>query len=900
MSLEFLNDLIWWAVGSGGFTLGFINKILGGGGGNNPKYPIKQIKKAATAPIRGAQKDAYGTKDPGTIQKVGNKFAVVTEDGRTLKTFNKKDKAQEFINNRKGDPKTGKPLVAEVDRLAGDLETKINEQADALGRAVTEQEQIVLDRLDAIKTDFNNRQEGLDETLTSDINSALGEFEQAVSLLNETDRAEFNSLVSDFRGIVDRTEQGLRSEVDAAIEDYEGKTTETLAGFDRDSKTLADEFDAASRAETDKFSATTKELDDRLRGDTEKQDARFREETLAEIAAQDNRGDGIIGRFDTESKDLARLYRDDTEATTSRFERDSKTLGDTFLSMSGTSTADYNKRLEDALDLSPERLNIFTQASDFIAKAALQTRMDMLATADPRALELSAIADENAAAMMSGRISADVQANLARSSAMRALSGGFGASSAMGQGLAARDLGLTSLDLMRQGTQMYDAQRRLNYDTRVAGVAEGAGANAGQLLANDQTVRRQGASDLLTAETDRNRAFYDTSQRSLAEALGQRNTASANFLTESQAALRARQQSELLQLNTVAQNRLNVFDASNRNALTTLAGLYESGRADAGTLLNANRGTIESGRNFRQDSNRTVLGGTLAMQDTVRADKIGLANNIFSNRMASESNIFQGGLTNLANRTNRNLGVASTGLATRGSLAEQLYNTNTANLRQQMGTDASAAEMLYRTNIDTAGNMANLRIGGAQSLAEAGINTRTNAFNAVQTARNNAAGDVVQAYQNKYTQDLARAGERNAGIGSLIGMGGSVIGGALGAIAGSAAGPMGTMAGMSIGSTLGGMAGSTAAGQMGYGGYTGGAQGAQTGSSMMGFLGGLGQSAGGGLNSAGFYGGQTAAANAYNVAPSKLSYQSSSGLGGLFGSGSAGGYYYNPSGSYRT
>lgn len=61
-----------------------------------------------------------------------------------------------------------------------------------------------------------------------------------------------------------------------------------------------------------------------------------------------------------------------------------------------------------------------------------------------------------------------------------------------------------------------------------------------------------------------------------------------------------------------------------------------------------------------------------------------------------------------------------------------------------------------------------------------------------------------------------------------------------------------------------------------------------------------GSAAGGGLNSSGFYGSKLAGANAYGVAPNQLSQQSSTGLGGFMGMGKQGGYYYNPSGAYRS
>lgn len=60
-------------------------------------------------------------------------------------------------------------------------------------------------------------------------------------------------------------------------------------------------------------------------------------------------------------------------------------------------------------------------------------------------------AGQNIGAALKGELPADVQAQIQRSTAGRALTGGFGASSGFGRALTARDLGLTSLQLQNQG-----------------------------------------------------------------------------------------------------------------------------------------------------------------------------------------------------------------------------------------------------------------------------------------------------------------------------------------------------------------------------------------------------------------------------------------------------------------
>jgi hypothetical protein len=244
---------------------------------------------------------------------------------------------------------------------------------------------------------------------------------------------------------------------------------------------------------TDDFRAAMSLLDAEDRAEFQGQLKSFEADAARLTAEFDKRASDTIAAGDVEQKQ----FLDD-------YETKGISLGDRYLEATGAAKTEFDSEWLKSLDLTPERLSTFTQAADFLSRAAVDTRAAMIDAADPRARELSAIADENAAAMMSGRISADMQANLARSSAMRALQGGFGASSEMGRGLSARDLGLTAMDLRAQGTQDYERQRALNFNTRVVGLQ----ADAGSLLTNDMSARQRQALTnyevgLKTAESDR-------------------------------------------------------------------------------------------------------------------------------------------------------------------------------------------------------------------------------------------------------------------------------------------------------------------------------------------------------------------------------------------------------------
>jgi hypothetical protein len=84
--------------------------------------------------------------------------------------------------------------------------------------------------------------------------------------------------------------------------------------------------------------------------------------------------------------------------------------------------------------------------------AAEQSQLEaQLRRAIPGYDQLIQQAGKNIGSALRGEVSQDVASQLQRSSAGRALSGGYGAGSGVGRNLAARDFGLTSMQIQNQG-----------------------------------------------------------------------------------------------------------------------------------------------------------------------------------------------------------------------------------------------------------------------------------------------------------------------------------------------------------------------------------------------------------------------------------------------------------------
>jgi hypothetical protein len=378
-------------------------------------------------------------------------------------------------------------------------------------------------------------------------------------------------------------------------------------------------------------------------------------ERAAELTADyDERASGVTREADTESLD-----------TINRFNADSLSLGDRFAEQTNQALGKFESFI--SADNASQTLDTLTQS-------IFDTRQKLIAQADPRAKELAALVDENASAMLSGRISADMQANVARSSAMRALQGGFGASGQMGRGLTARDLGLTSLDLMEQGTKMYDDQRRLNYDTRVAGIENIALGQFGELRVGQESLMKNSL-DAAQSDRDQRQDVFKTSLDSNLGRIGDRATRDLGIagsvlqsgLETGRLGFDARRDNISERTTRNANNLTNIFD---RN--------FVSRQSVYGENLNTGRSIYTTNANAAGNIFSTKADSIL--QNT--GQRIGARNNAFTAGVNAQSRVFdtisgaiQGGSATLADATTANWANNNAWNASKATTTQNLWGS---------------------------------------------------------------------------------------------------------------------------------------------------------------------------------------------------------------------------------
>ena len=112
---------------------------------------------------------------------------------------------------------------------------------------------------------------------------------------------------------------------------------------------------------------------------------------------------------------------------------------------------DFAKEQQQAIQ---QNIASLESATD-LAKRTTAAEQSQLETQLRRAIpgydQLVSQAGQNIATSLRGEISPEVSAQVQRSTAGRALSGGFGAGSGFGRALTARDLGLTGMQIQNQG-----------------------------------------------------------------------------------------------------------------------------------------------------------------------------------------------------------------------------------------------------------------------------------------------------------------------------------------------------------------------------------------------------------------------------------------------------------------
>ena len=112
---------------------------------------------------------------------------------------------------------------------------------------------------------------------------------------------------------------------------------------------------------------------------------------------------------------------------------------------------DFAKEQQQAIQQNIAALQPATELAQRTTAAEQSQLEAQLRRAIPGYDQLVSQAGQNIAASLRGEISPEVSAQVQRSTAGRALSGGFGAGSGFGRALTARDLGLTGMQIQNQG-----------------------------------------------------------------------------------------------------------------------------------------------------------------------------------------------------------------------------------------------------------------------------------------------------------------------------------------------------------------------------------------------------------------------------------------------------------------
>jgi hypothetical protein len=558
-------------------------------------------------------------------------------------------------------------MVGNVGNIAGGLKSEVGGFAQDYSKVADAQEKNLIDRVNAQNTSYLQGVDALSQTFSGSASAALADLQKNTESLNQGQTDSVASLVDAYTKGAGKLDSGLRAESDSAISQFNEKTNAANAEL-KDST-----FSEAARAKSEQMSL----------------------------------GDQFLANI-TRSQ---QAYNESLAGVTESLR-------------SGTPSVDAALAARQALDFNQANLGRFTSVADTLSKAAAQTRSDLLATADPRAVEMSQIADNNAAAMMSGRIGADVQANLARTGAFRALAGGFGADSSMGRNLQARDLGLTSLDLMSKGDEMARNWRQLNYNTRVAGTQ----VDPGSIMTNNGLSTQQAL-----ASAEANAARAQTANLAAADI----GTAGALNTFNSQNAA----------LGSTYANNLNAVGAESSQRLNTLDNIY-------GTKLKA--------------------------ADTVRGQQMTLGQNLYNSSMGVLGNSMNVALANTKSIYDNNWALANTAFNTGVGVSEKLFNAGLGAGGDVFRTNVGTAGNIYSGNLQVGGNIFSGRSAASTNAATMQANAEVARLNALAAASGNVAGTQVGMQQQQMLNSQAQTAAQNQMWGSLINTAGSLAGSYIG------------------------------------------------------------------------------------------------------------------------
>lgn len=463
--------------------------------------------------------------------------------------------------------------------------------------------------------------------------------------------------------------------------------TEALGRLEKANQYLSDTANASSATFTKDVTAALNDL------------------TAASTLLDDQERSQITGRLDQYKAEAEKIDADlkkttdtaialadtDAKAATDSFARDSTSLGDTFNAATGAAMSDYLSTMGEAASLTPERLNIFTQAADYLSKAAQQTRMSLIDAADPNYRAMRDQVDAITMANLDGRIDAGTAANLARSAAFKSVSGGFSGGE-MQRNLEARDLGLTALDLQTRGMANFASESQRRFNTEVSGLQ----ADSTALLRDNQSILQNQANTALlsrnqTAESDRNQR-----QTSLNTVLGadlsRINTRRADQLTSANT------------LSSLASTRArDIFGLD----MASIGDYYANRRNLANTQFNTNTGLASSLFNTNINTAGTLYGTNVNFANTLFGTQANSLGTVYNVNTAAET---QAALFNSQAQlqASQNLAAVRAGA---NSAIESAYQQD-AMINQQNAANQNA---LWGSLINTGLTAAGAAIGGAKT-----------------------------------------------------------------------------------------------------------------------------------------------------------------------------------------
>ena len=668
---------------------------------------------------------------------------------------------------------------------AGTLK-KVDKYANQLRDASDAETKNFWNNLGVFNESLINSASALVENFNGDVEKALDSLVSTVTDLNASYAEDMGAEIERYGSVEDAINARLSESAGVAKEDFLTRVSDAQQTYLENTSSEIDRTRTESDAFIGQFAQTERDTDTRKRDEDQLSENVFRSDL-----SQVNRTRELT--LDSATRDYRGTVTDESRA----LESAGMSLGDRFMAQANEaqqlyakSMADITQRMKDstisvdarveaerALNFNMENVSKFASLADTLSQTAQKTRMDMLATADPRALELSAQVDEIASASLGGRIDSETQANLARSGAMRALQGGF-AGGEMQRNLEARDLGLTALDLQNRGAELYDKQRRLNFDTRVAGLqVTGADIMANNGLSSEQAIR--------SAQLNADRSLLSATNMAEMEAAG------AGTL------LGARRSDSLSDY----QNRMAAISAATGYRIGAAGDIFSARDAESESTRRLGTATSESIFNARRDTSRESAASMSAMNRDEVSMKLGALNRQSDQRLASYDTIFgsQMGvadtlrvqdmtLASTLNANQRDANVRSTGMrigATQDlynntmGLADTVFNTRIGTAGQTFSTGLSVAGDIYKTNTSGADSVMKTRLGLESNIFGGKTDAAVAAMNAEAAYNTEAmramAGMIQGNTATAANLPVIQAAQRQAGANASAQMWGSAF-----------------------------------------------------------------------------------------------------------------------------